>query len=59
MGVGGSATTDGGLGAITALGWKLPAGVPVVVACDASSHSFMSAKRCLSAWYEASGRPNE
>ena len=25
----------------------------------ASSHVFMSAKRCLSAWYDASGRPNE
>ena len=25
----------------------------------ASSHAFMSAKRCLSAWYDASGRPNE
>ena len=37
VGVGGSATTDGGLGAITALGWKLPAGVPVVVACDVTT----------------------
>ena len=25
----------------------------------ASSHIFMSAMRCLSAWYDASGRPNE
>ena len=25
----------------------------------ASSQVFMSAKRCLSAWYDASGRPNE
>ena len=25
----------------------------------ASSHIIMSAKRCLSAWYEASGRPKE
>ncbi|MSO58331.1 MAG: glycerate kinase [Thermoleophilia bacterium] len=32
VGVGGSATTDGGLGAVEALGWELP--VPVVVACD-------------------------
>jgi glycerate 2-kinase len=32
LGVGGSATTDGGLGAVEALGWSLP--VPVLVACD-------------------------
>lgn len=32
LGVGGSATVDGGSGAIDALGWELP--VPVVVACD-------------------------
>ena len=25
----------------------------------ASSHIFMSAKRCLISWYDASGRPNE
>ena len=30
-----------------------------LIAWLASSHAFMSAKRCLSAWYEASGRPNE
>lgn len=33
VGVGGSATTDGGLGALTALGWSLR-GVEVTVACD-------------------------
>lgn len=35
VGVGGSATTDGGLGALSALGWSLR-GVEVVVACDVS-----------------------
>ncbi len=34
--VGGSATTDGGLGAVDALGWSL-AGVDVKVACDVST----------------------
>jgi glycerate kinase len=33
VGVGGSATTDGGLGAVEALGWSLQ-GLEVVVACD-------------------------
>jgi glycerate kinase len=33
VGVGGSATTDGGLGALDALGWSLH-GLDVVVACD-------------------------
>jgi len=33
VGVGGSATTDGGLGAVDALGWSL-AGLDVTVACD-------------------------
>lgn len=33
VGVGGSATVDGGLGAVEALGWSL-AGLPVTVACD-------------------------
>lgn len=42
--VGGSATTDGGLGALTALGWKLPAGVDVVVACDVAT-TFVDAAR--------------
>ena len=32
VGAGGSATVDGGLGAIEALGWSLP--LPVTVACD-------------------------
>jgi glycerate kinase len=36
VGVGGSATTDGGLGALEALGWSLGA-VPVTVACDVST----------------------
>ena len=35
LGVGGSATTDGGLDAVEALGWSLP--VPVTVACDVST----------------------
>ncbi len=34
--VGGSAMTDGGLGAVTALGWSL-AGVEVTVACDVAA----------------------
>jgi glycerate kinase len=40
--VGGSATTDGGLGAIDALGWALP--VDVVVACDVAT-PFLEAAR--------------
>jgi glycerate kinase len=36
VGVGGSATTDGGLGAVDALGWSL-AGHEVTVACDVST----------------------
>jgi glycerate kinase len=36
VGVGGSATTDGGLGALEALGWSL-GGVDVTVACDVST----------------------
>lgn len=36
VGVGGSATTDGGLGAVEALGWSL-AGLEVTVACDVST----------------------
>jgi glycerate 2-kinase len=39
--VGGSAMTDGGLGAVTALGWSL-AGVEVTVACDVET-SFVDA----------------
>lgn len=36
VGVGGSATTDGGLAAVEALGWSL-AGLDVTVACDVTS----------------------
>jgi glycerate kinase len=36
VGVGGSATTDGGLAAVEALGWSL-AGLDVTVACDVST----------------------
>ena len=36
VGVGGSATTDGGLAALEALGWSLGA-VPVTVACDVTT----------------------
>jgi glycerate kinase len=36
VGVGGSATTDGGLGALDALGWSLR-GADVVVACDVTT----------------------
>jgi glycerate kinase len=36
VGVGGSATTDGGLGAVEVLGWSL-AGADVVVACDVTT----------------------
>jgi glycerate kinase len=36
VGVGGSATTDGGLAAVEALGWSL-AGLDVVVACDVAT----------------------
>jgi len=41
VGVGGSATTDGGLGAVEALDWSL-GGVRVVVACDVAT-SFVDA----------------
>ena len=40
--VGGSATTDGGLGAVDALGWALP--VDTTVACDVST-AFLDAAR--------------
>jgi glycerate kinase len=40
--VGGSATTDGGLGAVDALGWKLP--VETTIACDVSTE-FLAAAR--------------
>lgn len=42
VGVGGSATTDGGLGAVDALGWALP--VETTVACDVST-AFLDAAR--------------
>lgn len=41
--VGGSATTDGGLGALEALGWSI-AGTEVVVACDVTT-TFVDAAR--------------
>jgi glycerate kinase len=37
VGVGGSATTDGGLGAVEALRSRLPLAVPVTVACDVNT----------------------
>jgi len=43
VGVGGSATTDGGLGAIEALGWSLQ-GMEVTVACDVTTR-FLDAAR--------------
>jgi glycerate kinase len=43
VGVGGSATTDGGLAAVEALGWTLR-GVEVVVACDVTT-PFLDAAR--------------
>jgi glycerate kinase len=43
VGVGGSATTDGGLAALEALGWSLGA-TPVTVACDVSTR-FLDAAR--------------
>jgi len=44
VGVGGSATTDGGLAAVDALGWSL-AGLDVSVACDVSTRFFDAAER--------------
>jgi glycerate kinase len=43
VGVGGSASTDGGLGAVDALGWSLPA-IDVTVACDVTT-PFLDAAR--------------
>lgn len=43
VGVGGSATTDGGLGAVEALGWSL-VGLRVTVACDVTT-AFLDAAR--------------
>jgi glycerate kinase len=40
---GGSATTDGGLGAVEALGWSLQ-GIDVTVACDVSTHYLDAAR---------------
>ena len=45
VGVGGSATTDGGLAAVEALGWSL-AGLDVTVACDVET-PFLDAARGL------------
>ena len=44
VGVGGSATTDGGLGAVEALGWSL-SGVKVTVACDVTTPFLDAARR--------------
>lgn len=44
VGVGGSATTDGGLAALEALGWSF-AGTPVTVACDVSTRFLDAANR--------------
>jgi glycerate kinase len=46
VGVGGSATTDGGLAALEALGWSFGA-TPVTVACDVSTR-FLDAARVFS-----------
>jgi glycerate kinase len=43
VGVGGSATTDGGLGALEALGWSI-VGTEVIVACDVAT-PFLDAAR--------------
>ena len=43
VGVGGSATVDGGRGALDALGWRSP-GIPIVVACDVVTN-FLDAAR--------------
>ena len=43
VGVGGSATVDGGRGALDALGWQPPR-IPIVVACDVST-GFLDAAR--------------
>ena len=55
--VGGSATTDGGLGAVEALGWSL-AGVDVTVACDVST-GFLDAARVYAPQKGATGRQVE
>ena len=43
VGVGGSATVDGGRGALDALGWRAPE-IPIVVACDVGT-GFLDAAR--------------
>jgi glycerate kinase len=48
VGVGGSATTDGGLGAVEALAAYAPFGVPVRVACDVAT-LFLDAARVFGA----------
>jgi glycerate kinase len=53
VGVGGSASTDGGLGAVDALGWSLPA-VDVTVACDVTT-GFLDAARVYGPQKGASG----
>jgi glycerate kinase len=53
VGVGGSATTDGGLAAVEALGWSF-GGTPVTVACDVST-LFLDAARVFSPQKGASG----
>jgi glycerate kinase len=53
VGVGGSATTDGGLAAVEALGWSL-AGADVTVACDVTT-PFMDAAVVYGAQKGASG----
>jgi glycerate kinase len=53
VGVGGSATTDGGLGAVETLGWSL-AGADVVVACDVTT-PFVDAARVYGPQKGASG----
>lgn len=53
VGVGGSATTDGGLGAVEALGWSLR-DLDVVVACDVSTR-FTDAARAFAPQKGASG----
>lgn len=47
VGVGGSATTDGGLAAVEALGWST-GGVPMTVACDVTT-PFLDAARVFGA----------
>lgn len=53
VGVGGSASTDGGLAAVEALGWSF-GGTPVTVACDVSTR-FLDAARVFAPQKGASG----